>query len=183
MAQQPDSLVTFVVTRMVKHGREAEYEAWIRGICMAVLPFAGFLGADVIRSGEQNHRTYEVIFRFDTHAHLMDWEDSDVRQEWLKQLSPLTEGETKVQRLTGLEYWFVTPDATGKMPSRHRQAFLSWLVIFPLQAAIFTLLAPLVNPLPVLMRTMIVSGIVIPLMTYLVMPRLTKWLARWLFEK
>jgi hypothetical protein len=179
MTNQPgENPVTFIVSRIVRAGREEAYEEWVRGICAAVQSFEGYLGATVIRPGDHAAPEYVIIFRFEHYAHLAEWEKSPVRRMWLNEVDALTEGPTKVQVITGLEYWFNAPDSTP-MPSRHKQAFVSWLAIFPLSTLATLLLSPVVMPL--LVRTMLVSGIVILLMSYVVMPRLTRLLAGWIF--
>lgn len=172
--------VTFIVSRQVKPGLEAEYEAWARGISAAALHFEGHLGVNVIRPGDHAHHEYVTIFRFDTYNHLRDWENSAVRWEWLEKVKPLVIGETKEELMTGLEYWFSTPEAPLP-PARHRQALLTLLAIYPLSMVMPLLLQPVLNPLPALLRSFIVSVALVLTMTYIVMPRLTRLFSRWLF--
>ncbi len=174
--------VTFIVSRAVKPGREAEYEAWVKGISAAALRFEGHLGVNVIRPGDQAHHEYVTIFRFDTYEHMRVWEASTVRQEWLASVEPLVAGAAKVEVMTGLEYWFSTPDAPAP-PARHRQALLTLLAIYPLSTGLSLLLQPALSPLPLLLRNFIISALLVMLMTYVVMPRLTRLFARWLFAQ
>jgi uncharacterized protein len=177
-AQEP---VTYCVTRMVKPGKEAEYEGWVRGINAEAQRFPGHLGASVIRPSDPTHNEYTIIFRFDSYAHLRDWEQSAVRQRWLREVSAFTEGETEYQVISGWEYWFTPEDVPG-MPPRYKQALLSWLAIFPSSALLSHVLGPWLEPVPPLVRTMLITGLIILLMTYVVMPRLTRWLRGWLYR-
>jgi uncharacterized protein len=95
-------------------------------------------------------------------------------------VSAFTEGETEYQVISGWEYWF-TPDDVPGMPPRYKQALLSWLAIFPSSALLSHVLGPWLEPVPSLVRTMLITGLIILLMTYVVMPRLTRWLRGWLY--
>lgn len=169
--------VTLIVSRVVRPGHEAEYEAWIRGITADALRFPGHQGAHIIRPNDHQHPEYVIIFRFDTYDHLKAWEESDVRQQWRDRLRPLTVGEDRIEHQTGLEFWF-TPSRPG-MPKRYKQALLSWLMLFPL----VLLVSPVVGRLglPGVLRTMVQTAVLIALMSYVVMPRATRVFSRWMF--
>lgn len=170
--------VTLIVSREVLPGHEAEYEAWIRGITADALQFPGHLGAHIIRPNDHQHPEYVIIFRFDSYDHLKAWEESEVRQRWRSHVAALTLGADKIEHQTGLEYWF-TPPKPGA-PKRYKQAFLSWLVLFPLVLLVSPLIARLA--LPMLPRVMLQTAVLIMLMTYIIMPRVTRWFSRWLFR-
>ncbi len=57
---------------------------------------------------------------------------------------------------------------------------VSWLGIFPTVAALLWFVAPLLAPLPFLVRTAIFTALVAVAMSYLVMPRLSRWMVWWL---
>jgi len=60
-------------------------------------------------------------------------------------------------------------------------ALVSWLAVYPLITAISTLLQNKLNPLSIAARTLIITTIAIPTMTYLIMPRMTRLFAGWLY--
>jgi uncharacterized protein len=60
---------------------------------------------------------------------------------------------------------------------------ISWLVIFPLSNVIPPLLQKLLAPLPPLPRSGIAALFMVALMTYLIMPRVTKLFSAWLYPK
>lgn len=66
-------------------------------------------------------------------------------------------------------------------PPRYKIATITWLAIFPLALAINAVLHPMLNPLSPTLRLMLLTGIIVPLMTYLVMPKMTKWFSDWLY--
>jgi uncharacterized protein len=85
-----------------------------------------------------------------------------------------------VEVTTGLEHWFTLPDSGAPPPPRHKMALLSWLVIFPLVAALLALFQPLLGPLPWPLPIAIVTAVMVLLMTYLIMPLLMLVFRRWL---
>ena len=66
--------VTVVISRKVRPGKEAEFEAWLHGVCGDALRFPGHMGVNVLKPTEAGSREYVLIFRFDSYAHLAAWE-------------------------------------------------------------------------------------------------------------
>jgi antibiotic biosynthesis monooxygenase (ABM) superfamily enzyme len=60
-------------------------------------------------------------------------------------------------------------------------ALLTWIAIFPLITALVVALGPLLEGLPLVARLGITTAIAVPLMTWVVMPRVTRLLRRWLY--
>ena len=56
-----------------------------------------------------------------------------------------------------------------------RSAVLTWIAIWPLITALLLLGEPMLAALPVPLRTLVLTGILVPLMSFVVMPRLTRW--------
>src|SRR5262249_39108100 len=125
-------------------------------------------------------REYVYIFRFDTYAHLRQWEDSPERQMWVERAQALTEGNPRKQVTTGLEYWFTLPGAPNA-PPRAKMAAVTVLAIYPLSLAVPAALAPALSVIPAIGRGLLVSVLLVLLMTYVVMPRMTRLFAGWLY--
>ena len=68
-------------------------------------------------------------------------------------------------------------------PPRYKMATLTWVAIFPLVNIINLLLESTLNSLPPLLRSLIITAILVPLMTYVVMPRITRLFAWWLYPR
>jgi antibiotic biosynthesis monooxygenase (ABM) superfamily enzyme len=60
-------------------------------------------------------------------------------------------------------------------------ALVTWLTIFSLITVIVRLTGPLLEDLPLVVRLGITTVIAVPLMTWVVMPRVTRLLRRWLY--
>jgi uncharacterized protein len=60
-------------------------------------------------------------------------------------------------------------------------AIVTWVTIFPLITLVLVASAPLIGSLPLVVRLAVTTGVTVPLMTWVVMPRVTRLLGRWLY--
>ncbi|HSK99949.1 MAG TPA: antibiotic biosynthesis monooxygenase [Rubrobacteraceae bacterium] len=176
-----DPPVTAVASRRVRPGREEEFERWASGILRAANAFPGYLGSEVLRPSGPEDDEYRIVFRFDHASNLEQWQDSEERRRWLREVQPLVR-EERVHVLTGLETWFTLPSKPGEpAPPRYKMAVVTWLAVFPLITVIFYLFEPLLNQLPMALRTLVLTAVMVTLMTYVIMPRLTRLFSFWLY--
>ncbi|MDW8848933.1 hypothetical protein SD960_02420 [Flavobacterium sp. MMLR14_040] len=62
----------------------------------------------------------------------------------------------------------------------HKTAFLSWLAIYPVMNIVSYFFDDVLMQVPLLFRTLILSAILVPLMTYVIMPLYTALFKKWL---
>lgn len=181
---QADESVTVVFTHVVKPGRESDYEQWVKGISKAAAGFEGYAGISVLRPNPRERAEHVSILRFNHYDHLEAWMNSEVRRRWLEKAVALTtRSAPHTQMLTGLETWFVLPGQPMKQPPpRYKMAILTWVSVYGLLMLLGFTLAPLLSALPAFVRTLIITIIVVWLITYAVMPQLTKLTAKWLYK-
>ncbi len=163
-------------------GHEAEYEARVREMFALMKQHPGFQGAELIPPDGPGG-TYQVVVNFDTEVHLGEWDASRDRETILAAMRPLAEDEPSYRRLTGLESWFAGPVVPASMhPPRARMAFVTWLGIWPTASAFIFFLAPVLTRLglPFLLVTAVNTALITLVMTYLLMPRLTRALRSFL---
>jgi uncharacterized protein len=176
--------VTVVVTRRVRAGREGDYEAWLHRLITASHHLPGYLGTTIQRPPPSGPREYTSIFRFTSVAALQHFERSDLRQRALQEVAPLVEADAVWHKLTGLELWFSPPPGTVvPQPSRWRMALVMIVVVYSLVLSIGNVVGLVLAGAPGPARLLITIGIEVFLMTYLVMPRLTRWLAPWIYPR
>lgn len=174
--------VTVVVTRRVKPGREPEYEAWLRRLVADAEALPGYLGTTVQPPGPAGPREYTSVFRFDSVQTLQHFERSELRARALAEVTDLVEADAVWRRLTGLELWFSPPRGTVvPQPSRLRMALLLVAVVYGLVLSIGRLVALVAGEWPQWLRLLLTIGVEVFLMTYVLMPWLTRGLARWLY--
>jgi hypothetical protein len=136
----------------------------------------------VIKSTIGDHLEYTHVIHFDDEAHLRRWEHSPERHAWLSRMSSMAVHTTPLQVLTGLETWFtLSADKPIVPPPRYKMAMVTWLAIFPLITLVSYVTAPIFVDVPIVVRVLVMTVLVVPLMTYVVMPRMTLLFRRWLY--
>jgi antibiotic biosynthesis monooxygenase (ABM) superfamily enzyme len=185
-ADDAHATVTVVVTRRVKAGREAGYEAWLTRLQTEARGLPGYLGVTTQRPGASGPREYVSAIRFATLDDLRAFEASKLRARYLAEVGDMVDADAVWQRLTGLEFWFTPPPGTVvPQPSRPRMALLMVVVVFSLVlslgAAVNAAAGLLPVPVPDPVRLLLTISIEVLLMTYWLMPRLTRHLARWIY--
>lgn len=182
--QDDHGAVTLVVTRRVKAGREADYEAWLRRLQEDARSLTGYLGVTTQRPAPGGPLDYVSVIRFATLADLQTFERSELRRRSQHEVVDFVEGDAAWQRLTGLEFWFTPPPGTVvPQPSRARMALLMIGVVFTLVLGIGSLVNWAAAPLPYPLRLLLTITLEVLLMTYWLMPRLTRGLARWIYPR
>ncbi|TFL18479.1 antibiotic biosynthesis monooxygenase [Jannaschia formosa] len=174
--------VAVVVRRRVHPGAEADYEAWLRRLTDGVAAlFPGYLGTEFHRPSATGE-PYRSVFRFDTLAHLEAFERSEYRAAMLAEAAPLFAADAAWERMTGLEVWFDPPAGTRvAQPSPHRMALVLTGVVFTLVLILNLALSPVISGWPLALRLLLTVAIQVGLMTYVIMPRLTPLIARFIY--
>lgn len=175
--------VTVSVSRKVIAGRERDYEDWIKIAAEAVRSYPGHLGVNVLRPTQSTDNEYVIIYRFDSYPHLKAWETSDEREALVANLDSIIVGEPTVIKGTGLEFWFTLPDVPAVPPSPHKMALVLIVVVFCVVMAVNLLLGKYLSQLSVVARVAVVVVAQVLLMTYVVMPRVTRLLKPWLYRR
>ncbi|ELS05384.1 hypothetical protein Xen7305DRAFT_00051270 [Xenococcus sp. PCC 7305] len=179
-----DPPVTVVISRQVKPGCEAAFEKFISGITAAAMTFEGHLGANIFRPQTPEHHEYQIIFKFDRASNLRIWQESECRRQWLARAESLRLEAPTIKVITGLETWFTLPSPKPIIPPpRYKMAVITLLAIFPLVQLANVILVPLFRSLPAILGGLITTGIIVLLMTYVVMPRMTKLFSHWLYPQ
>jgi hypothetical protein len=180
--------VTVSFTRRADRAHTAEMTAWVRaGLGMAET-FPGFLGAGWVRPRRDSDE-WHMLCRFADQASLAAWEQSPQRQWWLGSAQGLAE-VTRTERRTGIEGWFdapvelstesAAPVAPPAAPPRWKQAITIWSVFFPLNLLMAVTLGVLIADWPVVLRVLVTTVALTPLMTYVLLPWTTRRLEWWL---
>ncbi len=181
MAHPSFSGITTVVRRRLRPGQQAGYEAWLADLLRDAAGLPGYLGTDVQRPTAPD-RTYVSIFRFDTLANLEAFERSDLRKQYLSRVTPFVEGDAVWDRITGLEVWFDAPPGTvAPQPTRWKMALLLIALVFALVEVLRTIVGFLAPGLPPRLALLVIVTAQVCLLTYVIMPPVTRRLAFWLF--
>jgi antibiotic biosynthesis monooxygenase (ABM) superfamily enzyme len=170
---------TAVFARRVKPGRAAQYENLARKMVDTSKAFRGHLGATVLH--EEDSPDYTVLYSFTDRPSLQAWLDSPERRELLRQADLLAEQHVRLPPLTGLETWFALPHrATIKPPPRWKMWLVSLVAIYPLVVAFQATIVPTIKTWPLPVRSAVLPLTLLTLMTFVVMPVVTRVVQPWL---
>ena len=176
--------VTVSITRHVAPDRVDQMVAWVRAGSSLAERFPGFLGTGWVRPALGSPE-WHMLYRFVDQESLRAWEESPQRTWWLSSAQGMVR-ETRTERRTGIEGWFDPPrhrsvdEPAPAAPPRWKQAATIWLAFFPLSLLANATLGRLLGGQNVAVRTLVLTLCLTPLMTYLVLPRVTRALQWWL---
>ncbi len=175
-----DSPVTIIVKRLPRQGKEKEFEKMLVDTSRDAMKFEGHLGVNIIRPIHPNG-FYRIVFKFDSLKKYIKWEESNIRQSWIKQYNDISFGNDEIEILNGLETWITLNGEEAIVPPpRYKVAIIVWLVIFPLSVLLNYLLNPFLSDIHFVVRSAAYSIILVMLMTYVLMPFMSKLFHRWL---
>ena len=189
--------VTFAIARRAKSGKTEEFERWLDDIIHEAMKFKGHMGVNIIRPSNMSNPEYVIILRFDNFENLEKWEKSEIRKKWIEKGKDLIEGKAKMEKQTGLEFWFTPASAKGstaveqqqqqqqqqQQPPRYKMAIVVTGIIFVLVSTLLPQVQQATVGLPVLLSTFVGVAIMVLLMTYVIMPSVTRLLRPWLVKK
>lgn len=178
-----DQPVTAVISQRVPARYQVEYERWMQGISEAARQFPGHMGITVIRPEAGICVEFVIILKFDCYSNLKRWLDSEERQQWLAKAQPFIAKQNQIQILTGFETWFTLPArAVQGTPARYKMAILTTFAVFVAVNLFNPILLPFLTQfLPQLLASLVATYVVVLVLTYGVMPRLTRLFRRWLY--
>ncbi|MBL3556376.1 MULTISPECIES: antibiotic biosynthesis monooxygenase [Marinobacter] len=184
MNESLDQPLTVVVSRRVKKGEEAAFEQLSSQMTERAANFPGYLGATLFRPSSPDDPEYRIVFRFRDRETLTAWEESGERSELLEQIENLLVQPSERAVTSGIVTWFTLPGQNPVTPPpKWKMTIVSWLALYPAVTLVFVLFGDLLAQVPLLLRTMIVTIVVMLLMSYVLMPRMTRWFSFWLFPK
>jgi antibiotic biosynthesis monooxygenase (ABM) superfamily enzyme len=177
-----DNPVTVTIARRVVPGREADFETWADRLTDSASGFPGYLGCGRLKpgAGEGDPQVWHVVYRFASQEKLDAWEASAERQHLLDEGAELME-TVAAQKVSGLETWFSLPGMLTNPPPKWKMFVVSGLVIYLLQVLEYTVFGQFVTDWPIPVRVLFMSFPVTAIMTWLVMPKASVVLRRWLY--
>lgn len=181
----PAEGATVVITHRLRENALAAYEDWLQEIAPLCKASPGHLDWHIVRPIPGLSETYTIVIRFDTIDHLRAWMESPTRARLIEKVQHLFVTGDDFFISSGLDFWFTPAEAKAKVPIRWKQYLVTWSAIFPLALVVPLLVTPLLRFLGLpnnrFVGTFTVTGVVVFLMVYVVMPRYTRLLRRWLF--
>jgi antibiotic biosynthesis monooxygenase (ABM) superfamily enzyme len=178
-----DAPITVNIVRTVRHGHEEEFEGLVRRFIPVALTFPGHLGVHVVKPAAGTSRDYHVVIKFATTAQWRSFRDWPQYVQFRAEIEPLLEREPCIHEMVGLESWFTLPNAPALQPlPKWKMALVTLLAVYPTSLLITTLLRPRVTHWPLALQNLLFAATMVGLLTWLIMPLLTRLLASWLYH-
>ncbi len=175
---ETSDVVTAVMSQRIRPEnvpRFREAEAQIAG---AMGRFPGFLSFEHSPPVAGVQDDYVISFSFASRADLDHWLGSDSRQEVLQLVEPFIEGERTLSVIGGFGGWFVAE--REEAPPRWKQAVSVLIALYPTTVTLSLVQQQWFPDVPWIPALFVSNVLGIAALTWLLMPRLTKWLQPWL---
>ena len=173
--------VKVVFERRVKPGADASFRRWSERFVDAASRFPGHEGASVL-SVPHGDSQY-VLLRFASATDLDRWQRSGEYVALIHEADALGPAGGYSETHTGMETWFTLPDkpAPAHRPAKWKMALTTWLGLFPIVVALGYVFGPF--GLPALLQQAVSTMIPVALLTWVVMPVLTRAFYAWLYPQ
>jgi len=166
------------ITRRVRPGCEAEFQKALREFLQTSFAHGGVQGASMlVPPPGSDTREYGILRTFANEAERDAFYESPLFKTWEERARTLTEGEPVYRQLHGLEAWFRSPH---EPPPRWKMAVVTLHGVYPVSLLIGFVLSPALSKLPLALNLFVVSAIIVGLLTWVVMPVVTRLLDDWL---
>jgi len=164
------------ITRKVIPGKEAEFEAALQDFLGKSFVYDGVHGAMMITSLKEDGKNEIGILRtFKDETEKNAFYQSELFKQWEEYASTLTE-DTVYRDLTGLEAWFRSPGA----PPRWKMAAATLCGVFPTSLFLNFTIGHWTKDWNPVLRILIIAACMVGILTWLVMPFITKAMKGWL---
>ncbi len=177
LAQGPEP-VTAVASFRVKPGNEHRYRELHARLVARLDAFPGFVRSELFVPVEGVQDETVVVFAFDSRSHLDSWLESDERTAMLAEIEPFIDGERTINVVGGFAGWFALPGVATVKP--WKQASIVLLALFPTTLVLTQLRQWLLPDVHWVVGVLFGNVLGVAALTWLLMPRLTRWFAGWL---
>lgn len=170
--------IHIAITRRVRPGCEAEFQQALREFFQTSFAHGGVLGASMLTPPpDSDMREYGILRTFASEAERDAFYDSPMFKAWEDRARTLTEGEPVYRQLHGLEAWFRSPHTP---PPRWKMAVVTLLGVYPTSLLLGETMGRWTRVWPQWLKALVFSALMVALLTWVVMPLLTRCLHRWL---
>ena len=182
MAQ--DDAITVCISRTVKPGCEADFERALHDFVQRSLSLPGQHGVHIMRPAPgSGSREYGIIRKFANRDALATFHDSPEYRVWTQDVMDLTEGNARTEELTGLESWFTLPGTPLRAFPKWKMAIATFLGVFPVVVLLNLTFGRVIASWNFLLANLVFNACVVALLTWIVMPVITRALHGWLYAE
>lgn len=152
--------VTVAATRRARRDRAEDLERWASTLCATAGGFPGMRHCDIRRRRVRGALELTVSVTFASAAAAHAWETSPARADLVSRGDALTEGDATTALLF----------PAGPAPPRWRTALVVWAGLFPFALVVNVLAEAPLAGLPVVLRTLLTTAVLVPLAVYVGIP-------------
>jgi len=168
-----------VFARKLGPGQHQKYEDWLDRVTRATSDFVGYGGTTLLRPATPQEE-YTAIVHFDTTQNLEAWINSAERKRCLEDLQDVGIESEEISSLAGLDHWVSLKGNVQTPLQQWKMAVLILLGLYPIVLLDAMFLSPLLTFLPWPASILVSLMISVPVMVWIVLPLLSKFLRRWL---
>jgi len=170
--------IHIAITRRVRPGCEAEFQQALLEFMKASFNHSGVLGVSMlVPPPGSNTREFGILRTFADEKERDAFYGSPMFKAWEERARMLTEGDPVYRQLHGLEAWFRSP---GNPPPKWKMGVATFLGVFPLAMILNLTLGPVISEWPFVPRNAVFNAFVVALLSWAVMPVVTRLLHGWL---
>ena len=170
------------ITRRIKPGREQEFQTALKEFFALSLGQSGVDGAAlIVPATGSGSREYGIIRSFASAPERDAFYASALYAEWKKRVAPLSDGQPETRELHGLEAFFRANSSAP--PSRWKMAIATYLGVVPVIMGLTLTLGRLIRSWNFVLNNVVFNAFVVVLLTWVVMPVITRILDPWLSKK
>lgn len=170
--------IHIAITRRVRPGCEAAFQEELRAFFHASFAHDGVLGASMLTPPPgPDGREFGILRTFADEQERDDFYASPMFRKWEVRARELTEGEPADRELHGLEAWF---RSRHEAPPRWKMAVATLLGVYPASLLISFVIGESVHAWPIAARSLVFAVGMVALLTWVVMPLVTRLLHPWL---
>ena len=171
-----DPPVTVIREIRVRPGTEGQFELLMGALIDEAARQPGHLGSTVVRPTGPGS-AYRFVYKFDRRSNLIAWHTSETRARLFEPIAGLVAADHPSEH-PGLETWFDLPKHFT--PPKWKTTLMTWAGIYAIVVTVSYTMRSLGLHLPIPVGALILTGIVVPLMAYVVGPLMGRVLRRWL---
>ena len=169
--------VHIAITRRVRPGRETEFQEALHQFFKESFERSAVLGASmIVPAPGSGAREFGILRTFRDEAERDAFYASALYHSWEERARPLTEGEPEHRVLHGLEAWFRSPGA----PPLWKMAVVTFAGVYPLTSLLPHYFGKLLGSWHPLVVNAVVTALIVALLSWVLMPVLTRLFHRWL---
>ena len=184
-----DNPVVLAVTDYVPLAAQVRYEALVDDLHQLFKAEHGFLSVDTVRYNQSHQMEYTVLSRWVDEAAAKKWRDNPRIKTVLRQIEDITGGAADMVVSSGFGLWFDHPQGgtsvrtEPNLPPFWKRVVLSVIGVYPMLILLLELIGPHIGSLPRLLQDFILVVVLSALLTWPVMPWLSRLLKPWLMAK